>query len=46
MVYTERESHARCVYPTQNTSRMRRARAKQEEEASTRILLKEEYKDW
>ena len=34
----ERGFHARGVYPTQDTSRMRTARAKQEEEVDTRII--------
>ena len=34
--YWERGSHARSVYPTQDTSRMGTATAKQEEEADTR----------
>ena len=33
MDYRERGSHARGMYPTQDTSRMRTARVKQEEEA-------------
>ena len=37
----ERGSHARGVYPTQYTSRMGTARVKQEEEADTRIIVKE-----
>ena len=36
----ERGSHARCVYPTQYTSRMGTARAKREEEADTRIITR------
>ena len=39
-IYRERGSHAR-VYPTQNTSRIGTARMKQEEEADTRIVVKE-----
>ena len=34
--------HARGVYPTQDTSRMRPVRVKQEKEADTRIIVKEE----
>ena len=34
----ERGSHARAVYPTQDTSRMGTAGVKQEEEADTRII--------
>ena len=34
----ERESHARGVYLTQDTSRMGTASVKQEEEADTRIM--------
>ena len=41
MDYRERGSHARGVYPTQYTSRMGTARTKQEEEADTRIIVKE-----
>ena len=41
MDYRERGSHARSVYPTLDTSRMGTARVKQEEEADTRIILKE-----
>ena len=37
----ERGSHARGVYPTQYTSRMGTARMIQEEEADTRIIVKE-----
>ena len=37
----DRGSQARGVYPTQDTSRMRTARVKQEEEADTRIIVKE-----
>ena len=39
--YRKRGSHARGVYPTQYTSRMGTARVKQEEEADTRIIIKE-----
>ena len=35
-------SHARGVYPMQDTSRMRTARVKQEEDADTRKIVKEE----
>ena len=35
MDYSERESHAQGVYPTQYTSRMGTARVKQEEETDT-----------
>ena len=38
MDYRERGSHARGVFPTQYTSRMGTARAKQEEETDTRIM--------
>ena len=38
MDYSERGSHARGVYPTQNTSRMETARVKQEKETDTRIM--------
>ena len=41
MDYRERGSHARCVYLTQGTSRMGRARVKQEKEADTRIIAEE-----
>ena len=34
----ERGSHARGVYPTQETSRTGTAKVKQEEEADTRIM--------
>ena len=33
-----RESHARGVYPTQDTSRIETVRVKQEEETETRIM--------
>ena len=36
----DRGSHARGVYPTQDTSRIEKARVKQEEEADTRIIVK------
>ena len=39
MDYRERGSHARGVYPTQYTMRLETARAKQEEETDTRIML-------
>ena len=35
----ERGSHARCLYPTQYTSRMGTSRVMQEEEADTRIIV-------
>ena len=38
----EQGSHARGVYPTQDTSRMGTARVKREEEADTKIIAKEE----
>ena len=41
----ERESHARGVYPTQDTSRMGTAMVKKEEEADTKIIVKEEEVD-
>ena len=41
MTYKERGSHARGVYPSQDTSRMRTAKVKQEEEADTRITATE-----
>ena len=44
MNFSERESHARGVYPTQDTSRMGTVRVKQEEEADTRIIVKEYMK--
>ena len=37
----ERGSHARGVYLAQDTSRMGTARVKQEEEADTRMIVKE-----
>ena len=46
MDYRGRESHARGVYPTQDTSLMGKARVKQEEEADTRIIVIEWYKIW
>ena len=39
MAYRERGSHARGVYPAQNTTRMERARMKQEEGSDTRFLV-------
>ena len=42
----ERGSHARSAFLAQDTSRMRTARVKEEEEADTRIIVKEEYKIW
>ena len=41
----ERRSNARSVYLTQDASRMEAARVKQEEEADTRIVAKEEEAD-
>ena len=38
MDYRERGSHARGMYPTQNTLRMGTARVKQEEETNTKIM--------
>ena len=40
MDYRERGSHARGVYPAQDTSRMGTARVKQEEEKDTRVKVK------
>ena len=37
----ERGSHLRSVYPTQDTSSMKAPRVKQEEEADTRIIIKD-----
>ena len=37
----ERGSHAQSVYPTQDTWGMETAKVKQEEEADTRIIVKE-----
>ena len=37
-----KESHTRGVYHTQYTSRMETARVEQEEEADTRIIVKEQ----
>ena len=42
MDYGERGYHARCVYPTQDTSRMGTASVKQEEEKKQ---TQEQYKD-
>ena len=39
MNYKERGSHARGLYPTPDTSLMETVRAKQEEEADTRIIV-------
>ena len=39
----ERGSHARGMYPTQYTSRMRTARVKVEVGTDTRIIVKELY---
>ena len=41
MACRQRGSHARSVYPIQDTSRMRTARIKQEEEADNGIIVKE-----
>ena len=41
----KRGSHARGVYPTQDTLRMGAAKVKREEEADTRIIVKEEEAD-
>ena len=41
MDYRERGSHAQGVYPTQDTSHMGTAKVTQEEEADTRITVKE-----
>ena len=38
MDYRERRSHGLGVYPTQDTSRIRTVRMKQEKEADTRIM--------
>ena len=43
MDYWERGSHARRVYPTQDTLRLGTARMKQKEGADTRIIVKEQY---
>ena len=37
--YRERKSHSRGVYPIQDTSRMGKARVKQEEETDTRVIV-------
>ena len=37
--YRERESHARGVYPTQDTSRLGTARLKGENEADTSVIV-------
>ena len=42
----ERGSHAQGVYPTQYTSRMEKARVKEEEGADTRIIVKDQYEIW
>ena len=42
----DRGSHARGVYPAEDTSRMGTARVKQGKEADTRILIKEEQEIW
>ena len=44
MNYRDQGSHARGVYPSQDTSRMGTARGKQEEEADTRIIVKRSKK--
>ena len=41
MDYKERGSHARGVYLKKDTTRMRTARVKQEEEADKRIIARE-----
>ena len=41
MDHRERGSHARCVYPTQYTWRMRTVKVKQEEKVDKRIITKE-----
>ena len=41
MDYREWGSQARSVYPIHDTSRMETARVKEEEEADTRITVKE-----
>ena len=41
MDYRERESHARGVYPTQDTSRIETAMVKQEEKVGTKKIVKE-----
>ena len=46
MDYRDRGSHAQGVYPTQDTSHMGTARVKQEKEADTIIIVKEEYEIW
>ena len=43
MDYRERGFHARDAYPTQDTSRMKTPRVKQEEEADTSILVIDYY---
>ena len=40
MDYRDRGSHARGVYPTQDTSCMGTARVKHEEETDTRIIVR------
>ena len=40
MNHRERGSHARGVFPTQDTSRMGTARVKQEEEADKRVIVR------
>ena len=44
--YRERGSHARSVYPTQDTSRIGTARVKRDQEADTRIVVVEQYEIW
>ena len=43
---SEQRSHARVVYPTQDTSRMGTARVKEEEGAESRIIVKGQYEIW
>ena len=40
MDFRERGSHARGIYPTQDTSRMASTKVKQEEEADTRVIVR------
>ena len=40
MDYKERGFHERGVYPTQDTSRMKTERVKEEEEADTKIIVR------
>ena len=46
MDFRERRSHARGVHPAQYTSRMGTARVKQEVEADTKVIVKEQYEIW